>query len=367
MKFDAVVVGAGLAGSVAAERIAAGGKQVLVIESRNHIGGNCFDYYDQDGVLVHKYGPHIFHTMHKNVWDYLSQFTQWQSYIHKVIGQVDGQLVPIPFNLNTIEQVFPSQFAARLSDKLIGEYGYGKRVPILDMRQNQDPEINFLAEFVYEKVFLHYTMKQWGLGPEEVDPSVTARVPVVISRDDRYFTDSYQAMPVGGYTAMVERLLDSSNISLLLNTDYKTVIAELEFDQLIYTGPVDYYFDYKYGRLEYRALDFVQETWDSEFFQDAAVVNYPNDYDFTRITEFKRLTGQRHFKTVTMKEYPAAYEEGRNIACYPISSAENAERYEQYQSAVDELGNVVFLGRLAEYRYYNMDQVVKRVLDLLDG
>ncbi|MGG4405957.1 UDP-galactopyranose mutase [Geobacillus stearothermophilus] len=373
--FDYVIIGTGFAGSVLAERIATQlNKKVLMIEKRNHIGGNAYDSYDSQGILIHNYGPHIFHTKVKKVWDYLSNFTDWHLYHHKVLGVIDGQKVPIPFNLNSINQVFPKNLAERLEKKLIENFGYNKKVPILKLREVEDTDLKFLADYIYEKVFLGYTTKQWGVTPEELDPSVTGRVPVYISRDDRYFQDPYQGMPKEGYTKLFERMLDHENIKILLNTDYKEVLQfNLEtgeaslFGQkfsgkIIYTGPIDYFFDYKFGQLPYRSLNFVFEQFNQKQVQEVGTVNYPNDYNFTRITEFKHLTNQSSDKTTTVKEFSQEYIPGKNIPYYPIKNDNNLELYRLYKEETRKYDNLIFIGRLAEYQYYDMDMVVAKAL-----
>ena len=367
MNWDTVVVGAGFAGIVVAERLAGRGNQVLVVEKRPHIGGNSYDCYDSHGILIHLYGPHIFHTKSKMVWDYLSSFTHWRHYSHKVLAQIDGIKVTVPFNLNSLDLVFSREFASVLANKLILSFGYGARVPILKMLQNGDKDIKFLADYVYEKVFLNYNIKQWGIRPEEIDASVTERVPVLVDRDDRYFQDPYQGMPGQGYTRMFERMLDNANITVMLSTDYKSILGDIKFKRMIYTGPVDYFFDYKHGRLPYRSIRFEFETMDVKFFQDAAVVNYPNDYNFTRITEYKHLTGQKHKKTTVGREFPEDYRPDENVPCYPIHKPANMVILERYKKEADKLDNVVFLGRLAEYKYYNMDEVVEKALALAEN
>ncbi|BAD77601.1 UDP-galactopyranose mutase [Geobacillus kaustophilus HTA426] len=377
--FDYVIIGTGFAGSVLAERIATQlNKKVLMIEKRNHIGGNAYDSYDSQGILIHNYGPHIFHTKIKKVWDYLSNFTEWHLYHHKVLGVIDGQKVPIPFNLNSINQLFPKNLAERLEKKLIENFGYNKKVPILKLREVEDEDLKFLADYIYEKVFLGYTTKQWGVTPEELDPSVTGRVPVYISRDDRYFQDPYQGIPKEGYTKLFERMLDHENIKILLNTDYKEVLqfnfetgeANLfgqKFDgKIIYTGPIDYFFDYKFGQLPYRSLNFVFEQFNQEQVQEVGTVNYPNDYNFTRITEFKHLTNQTSDKTTIVKEFSQEYIPGENIPYYPIKNDKNLELYRLYKKEVRKYDKLIFIGRLAEYQYYDMDMVIAKALKIID-
>lgn len=367
MKYDFVIVGAGYSGCVLAERIATQlNKKCLIVEKRNHIGGNCFDYFDDNGVLVHKYGPHIFHTQMKKVWDYLSQYTDWIPYEHKVKAIIDGIEVTVPFNFNSIHTVYDKEKAQRLENLLRETYGDGVKIPILKLRETSNEDLKELAEFIYEKVFLGYNLKQWGMKPEELDPSVSGRVPVFLSRDDRYFQDTYQAIPKHGYTKMFQKMIDNKNISVMLQTDYKDVIDDLEYNNLIYTGHIDYYFDFKLGRLPYRTLNFDMQTVDKEFFQSGAQINYPNDHEFTRITEFKHLTKQEHSKTTIAYEYPEEYVFGKNDPYYPIPKKENLELFEKYKELADKEKNVYFVGRLADYKYYNMDQTVGVALQLFE-
>jgi UDP-galactopyranose mutase len=356
MVFDYLIVGAGFAGSVLAERLAAGsGKQVLVVDRRSHIGGNAYDHYDDHGILVHKYGPHIFHTNSREVFDYLSRFTGWRQYQHKVLASVDGQLVPIPINLDTINKLYGLNLDSFEMEKFLASRAEQKE----QVRTSEDVVVSKVGRELYEKFFRNYTRKQWGLDPSELDAQVTARVPTRTNRDDRYFTDAYQAMPKHGFTRLFQNLLDHPNIKVLLQTDYREVKDVIPYRELIFTGPVDEYFDYQYGRLPYRCLEFKHETHNVAQYQPVAVVNYPNDYAFTRVTEFKFLTGQEHPKTSIVYEYPQA--EGDPY--YPIPRKENAELYRQYQALADESG-VHFVGRLATYKYYNMDQVVAQALTL---
>jgi len=354
--FDYLIVGAGYAGSILAERLARGsGKQILLVDRRPHIGGNAYDHYDDAGILVHKYGPHIFHTNSKEVFDYLSRFTGWRQYQHKVLASVDGQLVPIPINLDTINQLY----GLKLSSFDMEDFLASRAEPREQIRSSEDVVVNKVGRELYEKFFRGYTRKQWGLDPSQLDAQVTARVPTRTNRDDRYFTDVYQSMPKHGFTRMFANMLDHPNIRILLNTDYREVREAIPYRHLIYTGPVDEYFDYRYGKLPYRCLEFRHETINQPQYQPVAVVNYPNDYEFTRVTEFKHLTGQEHPKTSVVYEYPRA--EGDPY--YPIPRKENADIYRQYQELAIET-DVHFVGRLATYKYYNMDQVVAQALTL---
>jgi len=377
--FDYLIIGSGFAGSVIAERIAnVLNKKVLIIEKRNHIGGNCYDYKDKNGIIIHKYGPHLFHTDYKEVFDYLSNFTDWHIYHHRVLAFIDGKKVPIPFNLNTLYMVFPEILARRIEEKLLSRYAYNSKVPILELKKEEDEDLKLLANYIYEKVFLNYTAKQWGLKPEDIEPGVTGRVPIYISRDDRYFTDKYQMVPVEGYTKIFERMLNHPNIKIMLNTDFKEVVEidlenkkvyflGQEFEgKVIFTGMIDEFFEYKFGTLPYRSLDLEFETLEKNYFQEAAVVNYPNDYDFTRITEFKHIYPVESKKTVILKEYPKSYQTGKDIPYYPVFKEESKELYNRYREIADKFENLILVGRLADYRYYDMDDIVKRALEVFE-
>ena len=396
-QFDIWVAGAGYAGAVAARALAEKGKRVLILERRDHTGGNAYDCLDEHGVLIHKYGPHIFHTNNKKVFDFLSRFTQWRDYQHRVVANIPDPAhpgrrgwrlqYPVPFNLTSLEEAFGAEEGRKLGEKLIAAYGAEKKVTILELRQNPDPEISALAGYVYEHVFVHYTMKQWGQKPEEIDPNTTARVPVFLSRDDRYFQDAYQGMPLEGYTKMFERMLDHPNIEVRLNADARELLGKVE-GPFIYTGQADELFGFKFGPLPYRTLDFKFETWQGrayegpnkpwpdpehplrggDFFQTHATVNYTMDEDFTRITEFKRLTGQELPDVTTIvKEYSRAYTgaEGE-IPYYAIINPENNALYARYQEEAEKYPNLHLLGRLAEYKYYNMDAIAARALELAE-
>jgi UDP-galactopyranose mutase len=353
--FDYVIVGAGFAGSVLAERLARDlGKKVLLCDKRPHIGGNAYDFYDDDGILIHKYGPHIFHTASARIFEYLSRFTAWRPYEHRVVASVAEKLVPFPINLTTLELLYGGAFDAERAEAFLKDRAEAVAHP----RTSEEVVVGKVGRELYELFFRNYTRKQWGIDPSELDASVAARVPARLNRDDRYFTDEFQAMPKHGYTRLFENLLDHPNIRIVLNTDYREIANEVRYREMIYTGPIDAYFDYRYGELPYRSLDFKFETVDTERFQEAAVVNYPNDHAYTRITEFKYLTGQAHPKTSLVYEFP----KGDGDPYYPIPKPETAVIYARYKALADVTRNVRFVGRLATYKYYNMDQVVGQAL-----
>jgi UDP-galactopyranose mutase len=355
MMFDYLIVGAGFAGSVLAERLAReDDARVLIIDKRPHIAGNAFDFYDDAGILVHRYGPHIFHTNSPEVFAYLSRFTEWRPYQHRVLASVDGHLVPIPINLDTINTLF----GLSLNAEQVAEYLASVAEPRERILTAEDAVVSKVGRQLYNAFFRGYTRKQWGVEPTELDAQVTARIPTRTNRDDRYFTDRYQVMPRHGYTRMFERMLDHPNIKIMLNTGYREIRDVVPYRELIWTGAVDEFFDYRFGPLPYRSLEFRFETHDVESFQAVGTINFPNDYDFTRVTEFKHLTGQRHPLTTIVYEYPRA--EGDPY--YPIPRPENGERYKEYERLAEETPGVHFAGRLGTYRYYNMDQVVAQSL-----
>ena len=393
--FDCLIIGAGYAGAVAARELAErGGRRVLVLERRDHIGGNAYDCPDAHGVLIHQYGPHIFQTSNKRVFDWLSRFTGWRRYQHRVIANLprdnpevvparkksDGRFCfPVPFNLDSLENAFGAQDGKRLGQKLLDAYPAQSQVTILELRQNPDPEIAAIAEYVYEHVFVHYTMKQWGQTPEEIDPATTARVPVRLSRDDRYFQDAYQGMPLEGYTPMFQKILDHPNITVELGVEARDRVklegGTVTLDgapftgAVIFTGQADELFGFRFGQLPYRTLDFRFETYEKQFYQTHGTVNYTVDRDYTRITEFKHLTGQDlPGLTTIMKEYSRAYTGAPGeTPYYSIINPENNALYAKYAALASEYPNLHLLGRLAEYKYYNMDAIAGRALELCDS
>lgn len=364
---DWLIVGAGFTGCTLAERIATQlNRKVVLVDRRPRVGGNAYDEYDDNGVLVHRFGPHIFHTNSTKVFDYLSTFTEWRAYEHRVQVAIGGRKVPAPFNLNSLHSLFPAPEAAEMEGLLAGTYGEGAKVPILKMREHPHPRVRKLAEFIYENVFYGYTLKQWRLAPEDLDPSVTGRVPVHISRDDRYFQDRFQTMPAAGYSALFQRMLRHPNIEIVLNCDHRAAHG-IRFRRMIYTGPIDEFFDYVHGELPYRSIRFDFLTAQEEWHQGCGTVNYPNDYEYTRITEQKYLSGQSLPKSTLVVEYPEAHVRGRNEPYYPVPREENRNRYERYLRELRALnGSVVMAGRLADYKYYNMDQAVARAMKVFE-
>jgi UDP-galactopyranose mutase len=355
--FDYLIVGAGFSGSVIAERLAShSGKKVLIVDKRNHIGGNTYDYYNEHGILIHKYGPHIFHTNSREVFEYLSCFTQWRTYEHRVLTSVDGQLVPIPINLDTINKLY----GMNLNSFEVEEFFKSLAEPKEYIRTSEDVVVSKVGRDLYEKFFRGYTRKQWGLDPSELDKSVIARVPTRTNRDNRYFTDTYQAMPLHGFTRMFEKMLAHPYIKVMLNTDYREILRAIPYREIVYTGPIDEFFNYRHGILPYRSLDFQHETRDTPVFQSAPVINYPNEHLYTRVTEFKYLTGQEHTKTSIVYEFPKA--EGDPY--YPVPRSDNNEIYKQYKALADAMLGVYFVGRLATYKYYNMDQCIAQALSV---
>ncbi len=372
-KYDSIIVGAGLAGAVLACELAKKNKKVLVIEKRPHVGGNTYEEFDKNGVRIHLYGPHIFHTNSKEVFEYVEKYAEWYFYEHRVLGKIDGQLVPIPFNFKSIELLFDENKAKAIKKSLLSNFKNQPKVSILDLISHKDKLIKSFGEFVYEKVFVHYTAKQWGIDIKDIDKSVINRVPVILGYDDRYFQDTYQFMPKNGYNQLINNLLADKKITIKLNTDadklIKAVNDKMYFDKklfdgkVFYTGQIDKFFGYKFGKLPYRSLKFKFENHSMNYYQSTSVVNYPNEQKYTRITEFKYLTNQLARSTTTLKEYPQNYT-GKNIPYYPINNDETAELYNKYKEEASKVKGLFLCGRLAEYKYYNIDQVILKALDI---
>ncbi len=374
--FDHVVVGAGVTGCSLARLLADREKKVLLIEKRGWPAGQAYDEYDEAGILVHRYGPHLFHTPSDEVFAFLSRFTEWHTYEHRVIGEVDGALIPIPFNMRSLRTLFPGEDGARMEHKLTLKYGREKKIPVWELMGDADPDISGLGRYVYEKVFFNYTKKQWGVEPDKLDKSVTSRVPVAVTDDDRYFYDRYQCMPLEGYTAMFNRMIDHAGISFMPGTDYAGMLR-LEggsfsllgkpFDGNVYfTAPLDELFDYRFGALQYRGLEFEFRTFEREYFQSACTVNYPNEHRYTRITEFKHCTGQRSPATTVVYEYPAECDIRRgDTPFYPVPRGENRVLYQKYKDEAKRIKGLVPAGRLAEYRYINMSEAVATALGMI--
>lgn len=360
--FNIVIIGAGISGSVLAERYAAMGKKVLIIEKRDHIAGNCFDFYDDNGILTSKYGAHLFHTNDEGVWDYVNQFADWYPWSHRVIARVDDKTVPIPVNITTVNTLFRTNIKTETE---MQDWLEKNRIPFDQPQNGEEAVLNKVGEVLYNKMFKHYTKKQWDKYPAELHASVLERIPVRDNFDDRYFSDTYQALPKGGYTKMFENILANPNIMILLNTDYFEVQDQLgEYEKLFYTGPIDRFFQFNENlkeKLEYRSINFVTEQLDQEYFQENSVVNYPGEeVDFTRIVEYKHFGNQQSEKTSIVKEYTV--DEGEPY--YPVPNDKNQEIYAQYKAEADKLTDVYFVGRLANYKYFNMDQAFRNALDL---
>lgn len=379
--YDIIVVGAGFAGSVIARKFADDGKKVLILEKKDHIGGNMYELTRENGIRVHLYGPHIFHTNDEQVFNYLKQYAPFCFYEHRVIGYIDNCFVPIPFNFRSLEILFEEEKAKEIKEKLLDTYKGVQKISILDLLNSEDKTIKEFGEYVYNKVFVHYTAKQWNIPIEQVDTSVINRVPVLLGYDDRYFQDKYQFMPKNGYNEIFDNLLNHPNITIKLNSDAKDYLKidilqnkifleDKEYDgKVIYSGPIDEMLEYKYGALSYRSLNLVFEDKNENYYQPSAVVNYPNDYDFTRITEFKYLSNQISDGTTTiLKEYPLTYDykNKSHIPYYAIFNDENLAKYKQYKDSIQGISNLFLCGRLAEYKYYNMDAVIRRALDLYE-
>lgn len=359
---DILIVGAGISGAVLAERYANIGKKVLIIEKRDHVAGNCYDYYDENGILVSKYGAHLFHTNEEAVWEYVNRFNAWYPWEHKVIARIDDKTVPIPVNITTVNTLFNEQIA---TEEQMKEWLHNNRVPIDEPANGEEAVLSRMGPVLYEKMFKHYTKKQWDKYPDELDASVLNRIPVRYNYDDRYFSDKYQALPVGGYTKIFENMLAHPNIEVLLNTDYFDVQDRyVDYEKVFYTGPIDRFFDFKHSlseKLEYRSINFVSETVEQEFYQENSVVNYPGvEVPYTRIVEYKHFGNQQSKHTTIVKEYTV--DEGEPY--YPVPNPRNQEIYNRYKEEAEKLTDVYFVGRLANYKYFNMDQAFKNALDL---
>jgi UDP-galactopyranose mutase len=365
---DILIIGAGISGATLAERYASLGKTVLILEKRNHIGGNCYDYYNDDGILISKYGAHLFHTNDEDVWKYVNRFATWYPYEHRVKAFVDGKLVPIPVNITTVNQLFGLHIQ---NEKEMQGWLKKHQIHNSNPHNGEEAALARVGKTLYEKMFKNYTKKQWDKYPEELDASVLNRIPVRDNFDDRYFSDKYQALPEGGYTPLFQKMLSHPNITVALDSDYFDIRDRLgEYEKIFYTGPIDQFFDFKYSvdeHLEYRSLRFQFETHDKEFYQKHSVINYPNDHKFTRIVEYKHFTKQKHPKTTISKEFSVDYEPGVNEPYYPVPNPRNQAIYEKYRKETEKLKNIFFVGRLANYKYFNMDQAFKAALDLFDS
>ncbi len=359
MKTDILVVGAGFSGSVVAERLANYGFEVVITDKRPHIGGNAYDTLDQHGILMHPYGPHIFHTNSQRVADYLSQFTEWRPYEHHVLAKVGEEFVPIPINIDTVNRVY----GLNLTEETIQVFYDQVREPRAQIKTSEDVVINAVGRDLYEKFFRGYTRKQWGLDPSQLAASVAARIPTRTNHDDRYFTDTFQKMPLHGYTRMFKRMLDHPNIHVEVGVDFFAIQQKVRATHVVFTGPLDAYFGYRYGKLPYRSIRFEHEHLrNTARYQPVGTVNFPNDYDYTRITEFKHLTGQQQGGTSIVREYP----QSEGDPYYPIPRPENEFLLKKYQTLAAKESNVTFVGRLGQYRYYNMDQCVGAALKAAD-
>ena len=360
-----LVVGAGFSGSTIARLVAEViDEEVVIIDKKNHIAGNSYDFVDENGITIHKYGSHIFHTDNQKVWDFAVRFSDFNNYSHKVLALIDGKYPTIPFNFNTMDMVFDPETSKKYQKKLLEKFPPEKKIPISDFCTLDDEDLSKLADYVYKKVYLGYSSKQWGVDPKTLDKSVTARVPVFLSRDNRYFQDKYQGIPLNGYLGVIQNMLNHKNIEIRLNTDFKEINEK--FDRIFYTGALDEYFNYCFGELPYRSLNFEYETLDKEYYQQNSVVNFPSDFDFTRIHEFKYYNNVKCPKTVIAREYPTAFVLGKNERYYPITNPKNTELYNKYLELSKKEENTYFLGRLGEYRYYDMDDAILCAIELFE-
>ena len=363
-----LVVGAGLSGATVARLLADRGEKVLVVDKKPHIAGNSYDYKDENGISIHKYGSHIFHTSNVEVWRFVRRFADFNTYFHKVLAVIDGIETNIPFNLDTLYDVFPKNMASRIEERLLLNYEFNQKIPICDLQRRNDADLKFLAKYVYEKVFKTYTEKQWGMELDQLDSFVSARVPVLVGRNSGYFYDTYQGIPLCGYTELVQRMLESDNIKVQLNIDASDIVNTencSDFKSVYMTSPIDEFFGYKYGVLPYRSVRFDMITFDKPYYQKNSVVNYPCNYDFTRIHEFKYYLDEKSDKTVIAKEYSEDFELGKNERFYPIPKEENYILYNKYLEDAEKIGNIKFLGRLGDYKYYDMDKAIARALEIV--
>ena len=361
---DYLIVGAGITGITAASILARDqGKKVVVVEKRSHIGGNCYDGYNEEGILIHYYGPHIFHTNHGDVWNYLSRYTKWLPYVHRVKAWVDKKYVSFPINIMTFEDLFKKKF----TQDDVKEWLNREKKFFPEIRNAEEMVLSQMGQFIYDKFFKNYTKKQWGVEAGKLAPEITQRIPFRLNRDDRYFTDAYQGLPLNGYTVMFENMLKHENIEVVLDMDYKKIIHDLTYEKMIFTGSVDAFFDYEYGALPYRGIDFMFKTFDEPQRLPVAVVNYPNDFDYTRATEFKQMTSQEHSKTTLCYEIPVQIERGEKgpIPSYPILDKVSKVLLSKYKTKIENLDDVMFLGRLGTFQYLNMDACVKQTMDAL--
>ena len=361
-----LVVGAGFSGATIANLIAENlNEEVLIIDNKDHIAGNCYDYRDENGIMIHKYGSHIFHTNSEKVWLFSKKFTEFNTYTHKVLGYIDGKYTHIPFNFNTLYDLFPVTEAKILEEKLLNNYKLNSKISIWELKKQKDKDLKLLADFIYNKIFLHYTTKQWGIPPNELASSITERVPVYLSRDNRYFQDKFQGIPIFGYTNFVKNMLAHKNIKIKLQTDYRSINDD-SYDRIFYTGSIDEYFDYKYGILPYRSIYFELETYEGEYYQSNACINYPGNQAFTRIHEYKYYLSDKSDKSVIAKEYSENFEIGKNQRYYPIIKDENIILYKKYLNETKLLKNVYFLGRLGDYKYYDIDRAIERAFEVFE-
>lgn len=361
-----LVVGCGLSGATVARWIADElGEKVVAIDSRSYVGGNCHDFHDENGICIQRHGAHIFHTNIKEVWDFLGRFATWNPYFHRVKAVVDGIEIPLPFNFNSLRLTFPRTLANRLEKKILRHYSYNQRIPILELLKTGDPDFKFLSDYIYKKIFLPYTQKQWGMIPEDVASSVMARVPVLVGMDDRYFTDRYQGIPVGGYSSLVGSMLDHPLITVFLDTPFERIGNSIAYDRIFYSGSMDEFFHYEFGALPYRSVRFEYSTHDLTRLQSAAVINYPENYDFTRCIEFSHFYCTNFVKkTVVAFEFPEPFTLGTNERAYPVVNDESTATFNMYQDRAKNILNVHFLGRLGDFQYYDMDKAVARALDV---